>query len=64
MSDQLETVKGKKAELKISQTLSDQLAQYFTLGWSHYITLLTIDSVKERKFYEIEATRIAGASVS
>ncbi|MFZ2958555.1 MAG: PDDEXK nuclease domain-containing protein [Candidatus Ozemobacteraceae bacterium] len=28
----------------------------FTLGWSHHVTLLTIDSLDERRFYEIEAT--------
>lgn len=27
----------------------------FTLGWSHYVELLTIDSAGERRFYEIEA---------
>jgi len=26
-----------------------------TLSWSHYVTLLTIDSADERRFYEIEA---------
>lgn len=31
------------------------LASYFKLGWSHYVTLMTIDNEKERKFYEIEA---------
>ena len=25
----------------------------FTLGWSHYVTLLTIDNVEEQRFYEI-----------
>ena len=28
----------------------------FSIGWSHYVELLTIDSTEERKFYEIEAT--------
>ena len=28
----------------------------FTLGWSHYVTLLTIDNAEARRFYEIEAT--------
>ena len=27
----------------------------FSLGWSHYVTLLTIDNPEERRFYEIEA---------
>ena len=26
------------------------------MGWSHYVTLLSIDSPEERRFYEIEAT--------
>ena len=25
------------------------------LGWSHYVTLLTITNIDERRFYEIEA---------
>ena len=29
----------------------------FTLGWSHYVTLLTIGHAEERAFYEIEAAR-------
>ena len=28
----------------------------FTLGWSHYVTLLTIENAEARRFYEIEAT--------
>lgn len=31
------------------------LCQRFTLGWSHYVTLLTLDNPSERRFYEIEA---------
>lgn len=33
------------------QTLSDK----FSLSWSHYVVLLTINSPDERRFYEIEA---------
>ena len=29
----------------------------FTLSWSHYLKLMRIDNVDERRFYEIEATR-------
>ncbi len=36
--------------------VSEALLQYFTLGWSHYVTLLTLDNLEERRFYEIEAT--------
>jgi len=42
---------GTTAELVKSM---DQLIRSFTLGWSHYVTLLTIDSLDERRFYEIE----------
>lgn len=40
---------------EIVQTLSAELVNCFTLGWSHYITLLTIDNPEQRRFYEIEA---------
>ena len=33
------------------------LAGRFSLGWSHYVTLLTIGHAEERAFYEIEAAR-------
>ena len=32
------------------------LSRRFTLGWSHYVELLTLDEGAERSFYEIEAT--------
>ena len=31
------------------------LKDRFSLGWSHYVTLLTIDNPEERRFYEVEA---------
>ena len=34
-----------------------QAAQFFKLGWSHYIILISIDNEDERRFYEIEAER-------
>ena len=37
------------------ETLFPKLTAYFKLGWSHYVTLLTIKSSEERNFYEIEA---------
>ena len=40
---------------QISQTLSAKLVKRFSLGWSHYVTLLTIDNPDERRFYELEA---------
>ena len=33
------------------------LAGRFALGWSHYVTLLTIGRAEERAFYEIEAAQ-------
>ena len=36
-----------------------ELLACFTLGWSHYVVLLTIDNHDERRFYEIEA--VAGS---
>ncbi|MCO8124749.1 PDDEXK nuclease domain-containing protein [Stieleria sp. TO1_6] len=36
-------------------TMIDALADRFSLSWSHYVTLLTIDNIDERRFYEIEA---------
>lgn len=36
--------------------LHEALAQRFTLGWSHYVELLTLADDGERRFYEIEAT--------
>jgi predicted nuclease of restriction endonuclease-like (RecB) superfamily len=37
------------------QLLVPQLVNRFTLGWSHYVVLLTITNPAERSFYEIEA---------
>lgn len=34
----------------------DTLTRRFTLGWSHYVELLTLDDPAELSFYEIEAT--------
>lgn len=36
------------------QKMVDRLASSFALGWTHYVTLLTISDKNERKFYEIE----------
>lgn len=35
-------------------TLLEALSHRFTLGWSHYVELLTLDDAAERQFYEIE----------
>ncbi len=46
---------GSLSTAQIRQTLSVTLARHFTLGWSHYVNLLTIDNPEERRFYELEA---------
>jgi DUF1016 N-terminal domain len=40
----------------IAPELIEKLLTRFTLGWSHHVTLLSVDSPEERRFYEIEAT--------
>ena len=41
--------------LGILQAVSAELANRFVLGWTHYISLLSITNHDERRFYEIEA---------
>ncbi|WP_076790548.1 YhcG family protein [Chlorobium sp. KB01] len=41
---------------QILQALSAKLAGSISLGWTHYVALLTISNVDERRFYEIEAS--------
>ena len=41
---------SKNGELEI-QTISDP----FRLSWSHYLVLMRIENLEERRFYEIEA---------
>ncbi len=48
--------------MPIRQTLSAALLARFRLGWSHYVTLLSISNPDERSFYEIE-TEANGWSV-
>lgn len=38
-----------------SREMVGKLPRHFTLGWSHYVELLTLDDTAERRFYEIEA---------
>ena len=53
------------AQDQIGQTLSDQFknlpttstGRKFYLSWSHYLTLMRIENVEERHFYEIEAVK-------
>ena len=41
----------------IASVLSATMGDRFSLGWSHYVTLLTIDNAEVRRFYEIEAAQ-------
>ena len=41
----------------IHQTASVELGNSFSLGWSHYVTLLKIQDKDERDFYEIESAK-------
>lgn len=40
----------------VSDELIQQLASQFRLGWSHYVSLLSMNDPDERRFYEIEAS--------
>lgn len=44
-------------QVDVEQMVSADFAGKFTLGWSHYVVLLTLDDAGERSFYEIEAGR-------
>lgn len=37
------------------EQVTAKLANRFVLGWTHYVTILTVKSAEERRFYEIEA---------
>ncbi len=39
------------------QAVTAKLLNQFVLGWTHYVTLLTVKSVEERHFYELEAVK-------
>jgi predicted nuclease of restriction endonuclease-like (RecB) superfamily len=51
LSQKPQTLSGKLDIAKITQTLSAQLP----LSWSHYLFLMGITNLDERKFYEIES---------
>lgn len=42
-------------QTKTLQAVTAILAKRFVLGWTHYVTLLTIKNSDERRFYELEA---------
>jgi predicted nuclease of restriction endonuclease-like (RecB) superfamily len=41
----------------VSKELLSKLLNQFELGWSHYVSLLSISDSAERRFYEIEAVQ-------
>ncbi len=47
----------RKSELQsfLPENIWQTLSAKFSLSWSHYVVLLTIDSEDERRFYELEA---------
>ena len=52
-----QTVSAKSLETSLISATPNvtKLAERFPLGWSHYVTLLSLDSADARSFYEIEA---------
>lgn len=52
-------VYGKSSTLlsKSESTISETEPRTFKLSWSHYLKLMRIDDVNERKFYEIESLK-------
>ena len=47
---------SRKSDLKKSETVSRIFDGVdFQLSWSHYLFLIKIDNIEERKFYELEA---------
>ena len=52
----IENKSNKKTQtLSAELVKSDKILPEFNLSWSHYIFLMGIDHIEERKFYEIEA---------
>ena len=49
-----ELIPKESGQLNLAESFS-ALSRHFTLGWSHYVELLTLDDTAERRFYEIEA---------
>lgn len=39
---------------EILRTVTAKLANRFMLGWTHYVTLITVKDAKARRFYELE----------
>lgn len=54
--DNLENMRKFYFAYSKSETVSRNLESYdFQLSWSHYLKLIRINNLEERKFYEIEA---------
>ena len=49
------SVKSLPPRLDIASPTLTDLADRFPLGWSHYVTLLSVTNPEARRFYEIEA---------
>ncbi len=51
------SVESLRTSTGIASALSSSMDNRFSLGWSHYVTLLTIGRAEERAFYEVEAAQ-------
>jgi predicted nuclease of restriction endonuclease-like (RecB) superfamily len=45
------------ATAPVLKELFEKLASLFSLGWTHYVVLMTIKKSEERRFYEIESVQ-------
>ncbi len=52
-------LKKSKGQPFLPKNIWKILSAKFSLSWSHYVVLLTINSLDERRFYELEATENA-----
>ena len=53
LSDELQIIENQN--LNNSKSPNQKHFAQFTLSWSHYLKLMRIENIEERKFYEIEA---------
>lgn len=61
ISSEISETPSRKSELSsfLPENFWQTLSAKFSLSWSHYVVLLTIDSEDERRFYELEAVENA-----
>ncbi|MCA6422440.1 MAG: DUF1016 family protein [Flavobacterium sp.] len=52
----LTKLEGTEKQIIVKQQKPSSETISFTLSWSHYLVLMRIDNLQERRFYEIEAT--------